>query len=35
MMNKNPFGVFEQAPGNTSIAGDLVIPTVDFNDGSG
>jgi YVTN family beta-propeller protein len=34
MMNKNPFGVFEAAPGNAPIAG-LVTPTVDFSDGSG
>ena len=35
LMNKNPLGMFERAPGNSAIAGDLVVPTVDFNDGSG
>ncbi len=35
MMNPNPFGLFERAPGNSVIAGDLVMPTVNFMDGSG
>lgn len=35
MANKNPFGVFEQIPANAPHAGDLVIPTVFFDDGTG
>lgn len=35
MANKNPFGVFEQIPTTAPHPGDLVIPTVFFDDGSG
>ena len=35
LANVNPFGLFEQLPAFAPNAGDLVIPTVDFADGSG
>ena len=31
----NPFGVFERSPLTSPLGGDLVIPTVNFADGSG
>lgn len=31
----NPIGLFERSPTGSALAGDLVIPTVSFTDGSG
>jgi hypothetical protein len=35
LTTKNPFGLFEQVPPTAPNAGDLLIPSVDFADGSG
>lgn len=35
LSSPNPIGLFEQSPSGSALAGDLVIPTVNFNDGSG
>jgi len=35
LSSPNPIGLFERAPNDSALAGDLVIPTVSFADGSG